>query len=111
MSYGFSLTVPAGRHYDESNYSKVLNAFEDYSLALNFGDATDAVRDHIEMAAEAVDHIASVVGVAGETLAVSISGHANVGHAETPAWADEFVSVNVSVKRELHVADTTAIAA
>jgi hypothetical protein len=53
-------------------------------------------RAQFEAAVVAAQALAKVVGRDGDTVHVSISGHANPDHAPRDGWANEMISVTVS---------------
>ena len=59
---------------------------------------TPAQAEIVTAAEECVHKLAAVLGLPTDHVSVSISGHANPGHAPKPGWGDEFVSITVNVK-------------
>ena len=57
------------------------------------------ILEHAGAAAKAIVALANKIGVDGDELQVTISGHADPGHVQRPNWAPEFISLNVGVKR------------
>jgi len=51
--------------------------------------------DHLDAAGTALAALTRVVGLPGEHLAVTVSGHSNPGHMPSEGWADEAVTVSV----------------
>lgn len=61
---------------------------------------TAEVRDHFTAIVDAVTSLLRFVGRDDDTVRVTISGHANPGHAPADGYADEFIRVLVEVIRE-----------
>lgn len=105
MSYSFS--VPAGPKADLGD--RVVSTFEEYAATPQGTDGTrledldwwptDEVRDHVKVAATAATELAGTIGGPDDQVGVSISGHANPGHAATEGYADESVHVAVFISR------------
>jgi hypothetical protein len=60
---------------------------------------TTEVTDHLTAAKQAIATLAAAIGRPDDELVVTISGHANPDHAPRDGWADEFISISVSVRR------------
>lgn len=92
MSY--SVSVPAGPKHDLVD-----------RLAAAWQQATSAAQpslpaeyeDHHAAVAAAVPAIAMAVGRPEDHVEVTVSGHVNAMHAPSNGWADETLSVRVSV--------------
>ena len=94
MSYSFSAT---------GNRSNIVDAVREQGEAAvtQFNDppAEEAVRDHVKSAATAVEVIVETLGRPDDELSVSVSGHANPGHAPREGWSNESCSVQVWVSQ------------
>jgi hypothetical protein len=90
----YSLSVNAAKAEIREAVEK---AVDDYMPTVEATEwqPTDEVREHLAAAVNAVARLADAVGQVSDTLAVSINGHANPGHAPAEGWADELVSVAV----------------
>lgn len=88
-----SVTVPAG-----GNVRAVLEAAaaeqKTAASAAAYG-AEDAAADAIAKAIDAAVALAPAVQVPGAGLTVSLSGHANPGHAKTAGWSNDTITVNM----------------
>ena len=56
----------------------------------------DAMREHGDRISGALSGLLEVVGRDGDQVNVTVSGHANPGHAPTPGWADETVTITIT---------------
>lgn len=55
--------------------------------------------DHLAAAKEAAALLAAAIGQPGDKVTVSMSGHANPGHANPfEGWGNEFIQINVSIQ-------------
>ncbi len=100
MSFGFSATVTR----DDAPAAKVLAAYAGPNGAGSSprqhqeenGTGPEAL-DLVDASAVAAEAIVSMLGGNWATASISVSGHANPGHAARPGWANDFVAVTVSV--------------
>lgn len=88
----FSLSVTAVHPDIES---AVADAAARYDLSGN--DAPDETRQVLDGVAKLAADAAEVAHIQpGDTVAISISGHANPGHAPREGWANNTVTVSVT---------------
>lgn len=94
MSWGFS--VPATPAADFSDAAG--KARDEYrtQLADTDYDVTAEAAEQMAQAIAAAEAIVASGAVGTGSVQASLSGHANVGHAPTPGYANDAVSVNVS---------------
>jgi len=67
-------------------------------------DPEKHVGDHLVVALGVVERMISVMGPAEAPLRVTISGHANEGHVSVEGWAEESMTIAVSVLKPEPVA-------
>lgn len=59
-------------------------------------DVATEQHEQYQVAMEVAEQLAKVVGRPGDKVIVTLSGHANPGHAPRQGWANEVVTVSVS---------------
>lgn len=95
MSYSLSVT-PESRDAAVDEIAKAVESYE----ATSGVTLTDEAREHLQVASEVAARMIEVVGSGDDAnVVVSIGGHANIGHAKADGYADETMSVHVSVTR------------
>lgn len=92
MSYSFSTAAP------RDGIADALRAEGEKAITVAPPEHTDAVCDHVDAAIAAVGSLLEVIGPADRPLRVSISGHANTDHEASSSWADETLSISISVQ-------------
>lgn len=98
MSYSFSVQGKASEIAGlvDAESANVTGQQTDQELA-------DAMADHFVAARDSAHRMAMIVGQGfGEDgqLSVSVSGHAHPGHGDSDSWADESMTISVSVVRD-----------
>lgn len=61
-------------------------------------DAQASQDEQFAAALQAAQDLAAAVGRPHDQVSVSLTGHANPGHAPRSGWADEFIQVNISAR-------------
>ncbi len=88
----FSLSVTAAR---PEVAAAVADAGQRYDLTGN--DAPTETRELIDAAPAIAQTAADLLGRPEDTVTVSVSGHANLGHARREGWSNDMITVSVSV--------------
>lgn len=56
--------------------------------------------DHLNSVLEALERVLPTLGRSEDLVRVSVSGHANEGHAPSDSWADEALTISLTVVRQ-----------
>lgn len=104
MSYSFTLEVAAG----DDLATEISKAFTGPSFGIpgNMTAREGQERNGTHLEAEcavaavgmAAKQIRAALGPNWTAAVVTVSGHCNPGNVETPGWANDYVSVSVTVK-------------
>lgn len=95
MSYSFNI--------EPTDKLDVTTALDKKVSELPSGNADDERDEHLRAIGEAVLRLLPVVGREQDHVTLSVSGHSNVDHAPSDEWADEMISINISVVSAKHV--------
>lgn len=95
MSYSLSATSTSKADLHDELSSRI-----DTALAGVPDEHKDEAAEHLAHALTAIDDLATVLGVDDDLLTVSISGHANTGHTKSARWADEALTISISVHHQ-----------
>lgn len=98
MSYNFSLTSVPSTTSDEKLVEAILTGFDHGCGAGQSQNGTyDEAREAVAQVAKAAPHLVAALGPNVAWYKVSVAGHANPGHEQTPGWANDgcFISVTV----------------
>lgn len=94
MSYSFT-AGPATK-------ADIMTDLDHAAADLPEGNADAERDDHLRAIGDAVRALFPVVGTDEDRVSVSVSGHSNVEHAHSNEWADEMVTITVSVSPRQH---------
>lgn len=90
----FSITsVEAKQESFEQDVATAVKTYKE-SSGLTFNDGAE---DLIQVGQEVAVQIAAALGDKAQSFSVNISGHGNPGHGPAEGWANETLSVSVSV--------------
>lgn len=98
MSYSLSVTAPRTEVANQVD-AEIVRYVEE-QVVPGGHQPVDEVQAHLDAVAETVARLATAVGRDEDTIAVSISGHANPGHAPTEGYAEECVTISLSVVQQ-----------
>jgi hypothetical protein len=95
MSYSANFTVTKGTDDDVDMFDDRVELLTE-QVRGGQPDAVDAAGEHFDRIRRALVELVAAVGPEDGTLSVTVSGHANPGHAPTEGWANESITVAVS---------------
>lgn len=91
MSYSFTVTAPRSTLRNELGEAVAKVEQTDTGVAEERGQQLVAFFN-------AIDELADAIGQPDDDIFVSVTGHANPGHAPRDGWADEFITISVAAR-------------
>lgn len=86
-----------------TNKSDLMVEVDRLASELPKGNADDERDDHLRAIGDALRALYPVVGRDEDQIKVSVSGHSNINHAPSDGWADEMITITVSVSPREHI--------
>lgn len=97
MSYSLSVPATPRSQVGDAVHDAVGKHLDDITASGNVAQPVAEVTDHLEAIALAVQVLSEAIGRPDDPISVTISGHANEGHAPAAGWSNEAMSISLSV--------------